>query len=146
MVHYPILGIGVNNFTNYSGRWKEVHNSYLQIGAEGGIFALALYLAFFWCGFRSLKRLRKRRDLEPREVLLVGALHSSLIGFVVGALFAPEAYQFFPYFAIAYVSTLTQIVGERTHEAGVDPPPVASRRKLEIYGDYHRARPVSSVR
>ena len=146
MLHYPILGIGVNNFTNYSGRWKEVHNSYLQIGVEGGVFALTLYLLFFWCGFRSLKRLRKRRDLEPDVVLLVGALHSSLIGFVVGAMFAPEAYQFFPYFAVAYVSTLVQIVRERVPEVAPDRPPVTRRRYLESYANHHRAGSVTSVR
>ena len=146
MVHYPILGIGVNNFTAYSGRWKEVHNSYLQIGVEGGVFALALYLAFFWCGFRSLKRLRKRRDLDPDMVLLVGALHSSLIGFIVGAMFAPEAYQYFPYFAVAYVSTLLQIVRERAPEVAPDRPSVTRRRGLEIYADHYRAGSVTSVR
>jgi O-antigen ligase len=136
MLHYPILGIGVNNFTNYSGRWKEVHNSYLQIGVEGGVFALTLYLLFFGCGFRSLKRLRKRRDLEPDMVLLVGALHSSLIGFVVGAMFAPEAYQFFPYFTVAYVSTLVQMVRERDAEVALDRPVVGRQRDLEIYAHY----------
>jgi len=42
------------------GRWKEVHNSYLQIGVEGGIPALGLYLLFFWSGFSNLRRLRKK--------------------------------------------------------------------------------------
>ncbi|HET9306904.1 MAG TPA: O-antigen ligase family protein [Candidatus Sulfotelmatobacter sp.] len=146
MLHYPILGIGVNNFTTYSGRWKEVHNSYLQIGVEGGVFALTLYLLFFWCGFRSLKRLRKRRDLEPGMVLLVGALHSSLIGFVVGAMFAPEAYQFFPYFAVAYVSTLAQMVRERDAEVALDRPVVGRRRDLEIYAHYRRADSATFIR
>ena len=146
MLHYPILGIGVDNFTNYSGHWKEVHNSYLQIGVEGGVIALTLYLLFFWCGFRSLKRLRKRRDLEPDAVLLVGALHSSLIGFVVGAMFAPEAYQFFPYFAVAYVATLVQIVRERVPEVAPDRSPVTRRRYLESYANHHRAGSVTTVR
>ena len=37
MAHYPVFGVGVHNFVTYSQRWKEVHNSYLQIGVEGGI-------------------------------------------------------------------------------------------------------------
>ena len=116
MLRYPILGIGVNNFTNYSGRWREVHNSYLQIGVEGGVFALALYLMFFWRGFANLRLLRKRRDLDPDVILLVGALHSSLVGFVVGAMFGPEAYQFFPYLMVAEVSALLFIIRERESE------------------------------
>ena len=146
MIQYPIFGIGLGNFMTYSGRWKEVHNSYLQIGVEGGVFALTLYLFFFWCAFKNLKRLRRRRDLEPDVVLLVGALHSSLVGFVVGAMFAPEAYQFFPYFAVGYVSTLVQIVRERTAEVAVDGSSMARRRDLEIYADYRRPGSVKLAR
>jgi len=120
MAHYPILGVGVHNFVTYSQRWKEVHNSYLQIGVEGGIPALGLYLLFFWYGFRNLRRLRKKRDLDTQTVLLVGGLHSSLVGFVVGALFSPEAYQFFPYFAVAQTSALWAMVREQ--EAETSPP------------------------
>jgi O-antigen ligase len=119
MMQYPLLGVGVHNFTTYSGRWKEVHNSYLQMGVEGGIPALVLYLMFFWSGFSNLRRLRKRRDLDPQITLFVGALHSSLVGFIVGALFSPEAYQFFPYFAVAQTSVILAIVLER--EGGASP-------------------------
>jgi O-antigen ligase len=117
MARYPIFGVGVHNFVVYSGRWKEVHDAYLQMGVEGGIPALILYLLFFWCGFSNLRRLRKMRDLDPEIVLFVGALHSSLIGFIVGAFFAPEAYQFFPYFAVAQTSVIWAIVREQ----GVEP-------------------------
>lgn len=116
MVRYPFFGVGVHNFVTYSGRWKEVHNSYLQMGVEGGVLALILYLGFFTYGFRNLRQLRKRRDLDSKTVLVVGALHSSLIGFVVGAFFAPEAYQFFPYFAVAETSALWAIVREQSNE------------------------------
>jgi len=49
--------------------------------------------------------------------LFAGALHSSLVGFLVGALFAPEAYQYFPYFAVAYTAVLLAI--EREAESSV---------------------------
>jgi O-antigen ligase len=107
--HYPILGIGLNNFVSVSGDWHEVHMAYLQIAAEGGIFTFVLYVLFFGRGFSNLRRLRRRKDLDEETTLFIGALHSSLIGFVVGALFAPEAYQFFPYFAVAYTSVLLAI-------------------------------------
>lgn len=111
--YYPLFGIGVRNFMTYSGIWKEVHNSYLQIAAEGGIPAIVLYLLFFWRGFANLRLLRKRNDLEPRIVLFVGALHSSLVGFAVGAMFSPEAYHYFPYFAVAQTSVVLAIVREQ---------------------------------
>lgn len=111
--HYPILGIGIRNFETYSLVWLDVHMTYLQIAVEGGIPSLILYLLFFGRGFRNLRQMRRRKDLDEHTVLLVGALHSSLIGFVVGALFAPEAYQFFPYFAVAYTSALVATVAEQ---------------------------------
>jgi O-antigen ligase len=114
IVHYPILGIGVRNFETYSGIWREVHMTYLQICVEGGIPSLILYLLFFGRGFSNLRKLRKRsKELDEHTVLLVGALHSSLVGFVIGALFSPEAYQFFPYFAIAYTSALAATLVEQ---------------------------------
>jgi len=110
--HYPILGIGTQNFETYSTVWREVHMTYLQIAVEGGIPSLILYLLFFWRGFRNLKYLLKRKDLDPDLKLFSGALHASLIGFGFGALFSPEAYQFFPYFAVAYTSALLAFVKE----------------------------------
>ena len=115
--HYPILGLGQRNFQVYSTIWHDVHMTYLQMCVEGGIPALILYLMFIRAGFVNLKKLRKRKNLDPETVLFVGALHSTLIGFAVGALFAPEAYQFFPYFIVAYTSALVAILRERDRAA-----------------------------
>src|SRR5207249_465971 len=112
VLHYPVLGIGLRNFDTYSSVWHEVHMTYLQVGVEGGIVAFVLYLMFFWRGFSNLRQLRRRRDLSTETNLFVGGLHSSLVGFVVGAFFAPEAYQFFPYFAVAYTSSLAATLRE----------------------------------
>jgi len=109
---YPILGMGVRNFEVYSGVWHDVHMTYLQIAVEGGIPSLILYLMFFARGFSNLRKLLRRRDLDSQTLLFVGALHSSMVGFVVGALFSPEAYQFFPYFAVAYTAVLVATVSE----------------------------------
>lgn len=129
---HPLLGVGPHCFANYSGMWVEVHDAYLQIGVEAGIPALILYLLFFRRAFVNLKKLRKRRDLDTHTTLFVGALHSSLIGFVIGAIFAPEAYQYFPYFSVAQVCVLMAIVKERDEAAAPEPsqPP---RRRERIY-------------
>ena len=147
--HYPILGVGVNNFVTYSGIWHEVHMTYLQICVEGGIPCLILYLMFFGRGFKNLGILLKDKKLDEDIALFVGALHSSLIGFIVGALFAPEAYQFFPYFAVAFTATLLQTVKEREQESQpgpAAPPPNKPRHFLETYADYGRTGAVAPVR
>jgi O-antigen ligase len=145
--HYPIFGLGNNNFVTYSLIWHEVHMTYLQICVEGGIPCLIVYLMFIGAGFRNLRIMRKAKNLDEHTVLFVGALHGSLIGFVVGACFAPEAYQFFPYFAVAFTSTLLQTLKERELEPSTAPPgPSKPRHFLEVYADYGRTGAVTPVR
>jgi O-antigen ligase len=143
---YPVFGIGINNFLTYSLVWHPVHMTYLQICVEGGIPAMILYLMFFGRGFRNLRILRKTKNLDEHTVLFVGALHSSLVGYAVGALFAPEAYQFFPYFAVAFTASLLQTVKEKEQEPGTAlPPPRKPRHFLEAYAPYGRTGAVNPV-
>jgi len=145
---YPVLGVGVHNFPSFSGIWRDVHMTYLQICAEGGIPVLIIYLMFFRRGFKNLKILRKRTDLNPEITLFVGALTSSLVGFTVGALFAPEAYQYFPYFAVAFTATLVQTIKEQDQDQGTVSaalPPKKRRHFLEVY-DHGRTDAVSPAR
>ena len=145
IAHYPLTGLGTGDFMTYSGRWKQVHMTYLEIAVEGGIPVAILYLMFFSSGFRNLRKLKKRRDLDPEATLFVGALYSCLLGFVVGACFAPEAYQFFPYFTIAYISALLAIVKER--EAEKDAPALSNDRSSRgVYANYGEPRAVPVVR
>jgi hypothetical protein len=73
-------------------------------------------------------------------------LQSSLVGFVVGALFAPEAYQFFPYFAVAFTATLLQTIKEQEQGPSTPPPPKKPRHFLEVYADHRTTGAVSPVR
>jgi O-Antigen ligase len=143
VAHYP-LGIGMGNFANYSGEWRDVHVSYLQIAVEGGIVAFVLYLLFFWRGFSNLKRLRRMPSYDAEIDLFSGALYASLVGFVVGAFFAPEAYQYFPYFAVAYTSVLLAMAKER--EQSEVPPPDLSNQTQRSWKSQTRASEVAPVR
>jgi hypothetical protein len=131
--HYP-FGIGMGNFANYSGTWREVHVSYLQILVEGGLGAFICYMLFFGRGFGNLKQLRRLPGYDEETELFARALHSSLVGFAVGALFAPEAYQFFPYFAVAYTSVLLAIAKEKEAEPKESAePPVRPQLRRRAY-------------
>jgi hypothetical protein len=46
---------------------------------------------------------------------------------VVGALFSPEAYQFFPFFAVAYTSALYAYVKESDRAKSTAPTPVRQK-------------------
>ena len=133
IVHYP-WGIGLGNFPNYSGQWREVHVAYLQIAVEGGFAAFVLYLLFFGRGFSNLRQLRRMGGNDEQTELFISALHSSLIGFGVGALFAPEAYQYFPYFAVAYTSVLLAIAKEKEPVAKEAGEPAQGQLRQKIYG------------
>lgn len=138
--HYPILGIGVNNFASYTHTWQPVHMTYLQIAVEGGIPALFLYLAVFWRGFQNLRRLNKQRKrLDPEVVIFTGAVHSALVGFAVGALFSPEAYHFFPFFAVAYTSVL-MVLAKQDEASAVPVADWRQRRITRIYGANEKQR------
>ena len=146
--HYPLLGLGVRNFETYSLIWHEVHMTYLQIAVEGGIPVLILYLMFFYRDFQNMFALHRIKDLDPEVRLFAGALTGSQVGFVVGALFAPEAYQFFPYFAAAFTATLLQTVRERQKDSGGAPAPPTKKRHhfLEVYADHRTTGAVTPVR
>jgi len=141
--HYPVFGIGMHNFPNYSGNWHDVHMTYLQIAVEVGIPAMVLYLLFFGRGFSNLRNIRKVKNLDPEISLFVGALHSSLVGFVIGACFAPEAYEYFPYFAIAYTSALLAMMNEK--EPGVASQPASLSSTLNKSKFVSRSSPNQSV-
>lgn len=139
------LGIGLGNFTVYSGVWRDVHVSYLQIAVEGGIAALVFYLLLFARGFANLRQLRRIPNRDPEVELFSGALYATLVGFVVGALFAPEAYQYFPYFAIAYSSVLLAIVRRREQ---LDTPSLnpSNRRPQKLWTAGRRAHDLIPAR
>jgi hypothetical protein len=143
IAHYP-WGIGLGNFVIMSGMWREVHVSYLQIAVEGGIASFVLYLLFFARGFANLKQLRRMPSYDPEIDLFAGALYASLIGFVVGAFFAPEAYQLFPYFAVAYTSVLLAIARER-QQSNKSQPDLLTRSEPRS-GAQARAGELTTVR
>src|SRR3984957_12315559 len=86
-------------------------------------------MLFFSTGFRNLKQLRRLPGYDEETELFARALHSSLVGFIVGALFAPEAYQYFPYFAVAYTSVLLAIAKEQ--QSSNDIPPDSPKQKRQ---------------
>lgn len=148
ILHYPLTGVGTGVFPAYSGHWKTVHMTYLQIAVEAGLPVLVLYLLFFGAGFRKLRELLHKPDPKSEITMFAWALYCSLLGFAIGACFAPEAYQFFPYFTVAYISALAATVQEKEKEEEVAEmdPSYSSLRLAKKYGNYRQSRPVHLVR
>ena len=110
MAQHPLFGVGPGNFEIVSGVWRVTHNTYTQIGAEGGIPAFVLYLLILWRAILNLRDVRKYPRSGKESRLFSIALTASLAAYLVGSLFASEAYQVFPYCLIAYISALRLIV------------------------------------
>jgi hypothetical protein len=74
-----------------------VHNVYLEYGLDLGLPGLILFLALLASCFASTRFAVQRASLTPalRDVGHLGeAVQLSLIAFMVGGLFAPDAYKF----------------------------------------------------
>ncbi len=119
---HPLFGVGPGNFQVISGIWHETHNSYTQMSSEGGIPALIFYLVILWYGFKNIRRTKQLSTRKKEFKLLAGALNASLAGFVVGSFFASDAYQFFPYFLVAYTTALLRIAKEYASESRMNEP------------------------
>jgi O-antigen ligase len=141
---HPLFGLGTGDFEVYSGLWHEVHLAYLQVAVEGGIPALFLYLGIFWCGYKNLRRL-SRMTLDPESQLFTWALHGTLVGFLVGALFAPDAYQFFPFFTVMYIAALRATVEEQSQPELIPAARDKESKGLRLAGWRARAADSSPV-
>lgn len=129
-VDHPLFGIGPGNFNSISGHWKDQHNTYTQMGSEGGVPALILYVLLLWCGLANLRRTNRLVSADSEEALFGMALRGSVYGLLVGSFFATSAYHFFPYFLVGYTSALVAIVEAKQETAA------AEEVGEEVHGKY----------
>ena len=117
-VHHPIFGIGPGNFPAVTGEWRVAHNTYTELSAEGGVPALALFLALLIMSLRKVRSVRKlpgyARDSSIR--LWTSALWAAMAAYIAGAAFASTEYNLFPYFMVGYICALYEIA-KRPDEA-----------------------------
>ncbi len=130
---HPLFGIGPGNFEVVSGSWHVTHNSFTQLTAEGGVPALILYVLIMWCGFESLRATKRLARRQNESRLLAGALRASLVGYIVGSVFSSAAYQFFPYFLVAYTTALLGIAKKSASHSKLPESVGQARAKKDIH-------------
>jgi O-antigen ligase len=106
---HPLFGVGPGNFKELSGVWHETHNTFTQMSSEGGLPALILYVLILWHGFTNVRTTKRLASRRTESSLLAGVLYASLIGYIVGSVFASVGFQFFPYLLVAYTTALYSI-------------------------------------
>jgi O-antigen ligase len=94
----PLLGVGAGNSYYISGReagdWHAIHNSFLQVLSELGIFSFVFFLLFFIIPF---KKYRNFMELlggknDSSVIILYKCTLISLISYATTILFLPQAY------------------------------------------------------
>jgi len=110
VVKHPLLGVGPGNFQFYCADvWdypgaepvRVVHNTYLEVGAELGVFGLLLFVAYLALTFSRLGAAVGTGIGAPG---LAAALRLSLIVAVVAGLFLSEQF-FAPFWVLGALGT-----------------------------------------
>ncbi len=96
--HYPVLGIGLHNFSTYSGVWRDVHVTYLQIAVEGGILCLILYLLFLGARIFQSQSTKARHRRRPRSEIVCRGLAQFTSRLFSRRLVRPGGLSIFPVF------------------------------------------------
>lgn len=111
MAANPLTGVGARCFSVAEGtlspqsalqeagigfKWSEAHNSFVQIGAEIGVFGLLLFLGQLGSAFSSLSEVQRRsagasRDEAARHAI-AQTLTATILGYVVAAFFLSQGY------------------------------------------------------
>lgn len=116
MLKYPVTGVGVASFgmayPDFSeADPREAHNTFFQIGAESGVFAVVAYLLYLFSIMKELwvnNRLRTGYVTVQHDFsnIMSDAVLSAWVGFIVSAMFL--SLQLFEQFF--YLALLTNYV------------------------------------
>jgi hypothetical protein len=137
MARRPLLGVGVDQFNRAEGtmapqaarqamgigfRWSAAHSSYVQIGAELGVFGLAAFIALLGLAFREARRIG--RTATTRGDRLLGHAFGGLVAaYAVGGAFLSQAYATYLYFGVALLIGFSRVVAcEAAPAAGAQMP------------------------
>lgn len=108
----PVFGVGMGNYVLMSEREHVTHNTYTQVAAELGLFALACYLVFVFTPLKRLRRIERESLGEPalrRHHYLAVGLQASLAGYMVSSFFASVAFLWYVYYLVGYGFCLDRI-------------------------------------
>lgn len=144
----PVMGVGLRNFranfddygTTNGGYIPEVHNSWLQVWAEGGSIAFVLYLVMILSAFWTLRRLIRIGRNTPGGAWIVPyalMFEASLIGFCIGATFLNRGHFDLAYHVLSLVTALSFLVAAWLRLPAEDREPVEDeheRPPLEVVG------------
>lgn len=137
----PLTGVGAGQFVNYNfegrvERWRQTHNSLIQVAADLGLFGLLAFAYLIYRGIRTSVWLRRvlgpqpaRRPpsdasqvLPPQERAELHdhaiAMGAALFGWFAAAMFASVAYSWTFYYLLALTVASRELIVDRLAGAG----------------------------
>ena len=131
---HPLTGVGLGKFKdNFEAYGEErphiAHNTYVELGAELGLPALAAFLLLAYVTDRSLRRsqrlARAARNVRLRDLAI--GLQAGLAAFLVGAVFLSAQYEKF-FWLVLFLSIRMEWLARR--QAVARPQPILEQREL----------------
>ena len=141
---YPFLGVGYGKTNQqmlianylppevaevYSA--KVIHNTYLQMLVDSGVFALLIYIVLLMGTIFSLERtIRKCRRTRPEFAAYAVMFQSLIITFVIGAMFLSRVEFDLYYFVLMTTAVLNELkkhATETTPIAAIEAPVFPAR-------------------
>ncbi len=125
IIENPLLGVGIGNYQSYmAAKYAEkgntkvlvVHNAYLQVGSECGIFGVLFYCAMVGYTAWSFKRYSSRECSAAREetMFICRAAFISTLAFSVMAITLPVQFNRMFFILMGVATAVKYIIGKDT--------------------------------
>lgn len=122
---HPFLGVGYYNFAPYFDRYypddvlygnaQLPHNIFVQVGTDGGLLALSIYVAILVTSFRATRHARHllfknfgHKDHWLYHVSL--GIDAAMLGFLIAGQFVTIGYYPFMWINLAFAISLANVV------------------------------------
>ncbi|HTL61771.1 MAG TPA: O-antigen ligase family protein [Nitrospira sp.] len=110
----PVIGAGMGMnmiaMREARGGWLPVHNVYLELALDLGVFGLALFLVLMWSCIQAVARIQQN-SVPPDLYFLAQGLEISLIAYATAAMFHPVSYQYYFYYIAGLAICARTIAG-----------------------------------
>ena len=137
MFSHPLTGVGAAAFPMAEGKlsplaiqqqygfglkWSAAHNSFVQIGAELGVFGLAVFLAMLYYAFKRLRAIGNvpgsGRGADTDPAAMAQAYEASLVAYAVTGFFLSQAYATYLYSTLGIIVALTCLLAPAVPRVG----------------------------
>jgi O-antigen ligase len=138
----PISGVGLDRFKTLVGDYNPklysvidrnyiAHNTYVQLGAEGGLPTLALFIASILVAASNFRRCELKAGRERDLGLIAASMRLGLYSYAVAAFFLTAQFEKALWVYVFVSPNLCEIAGAKVHKDKEDRAAAASLNKAD---------------